>query len=245
MKAMIFAAGLGTRLKPFTDNKPKALFPVCGKPLLDHIIRKLLAAGFNDIVINVHHFSDLIIEYLDECAGLNVNIEISREQNLLDTGGGIKKVAGFFDDGKPFLVHNVDIISNVDLEGFYLSHLKRKDALASLLVNDRKSTRYFLMDDDRLAGWMNVVSGEIKSPFATVNSEIYRKMAFGGVHVMSPIVFEYMHNWPDKFSIIDFYLSVAAKISIYGFCPENLQLVDVGKSENLPAAELLCMSLQK
>ena len=101
------------------------------------------------------------------------------------------------------------------------------------------------MDNDRLAGWTNVVSGETKPPFATINPEIYRKMAFGGVHVMSPTIFEYMHDWPDKFSIIDFYLSIAAKTSVYGFFPENLQLVDVGKSENLPAAESLCMNLLK
>ncbi len=237
---MIFAAGLGTRLKPFTDNHPKALFPVCGKPLLEHVINKLKASGFDEIIINVHHFAEQIIDFLNK-NNFNIRIEISNEQSLLlDTGGGIKRAASFFDDGKPFLVHNVDILSNADLTGFYNYHIKQKDAIASLLVNDRTTSRYLLWDKlNKLVGWTNIQTEEIKSPYSNLDLSVCKKMAFSGIHVISPSIFTYMNKWPEKFSIIDFYLSIANKESIYGFMPKELKLVDVGKPENLLAAESL------
>src|ERR1035437_9615569 len=137
MKAMIFAAGLGTRLKPVTDNLPKALVPIAGKPLLEWVILKLKAAGFDEIIVNVHHFPNQIIDFLKGNDNFGIRIEISDESDsLLDTGGGIRNAAWFFDDGKPFLIHNVDILSNVDLKALYHQHL-RTNSLATLVVSKR------------------------------------------------------------------------------------------------------------
>ena len=144
MKALIFAAGLGTRLKPLTDKIPKALIPIGGKPLLEHVILKLKASGFNEIIVNVHHFPDQIIDFLKSKNNFDIRIEVSDERNLLlDTGGGIKNTAWFFDDGKPFLVHNVDILSNVDLNDLYNEHI-HSDSLATLVVSKRDTFRYLL-----------------------------------------------------------------------------------------------------
>ena len=154
MKAMIFAAGLGTRLKPLTDHMPKALVPVAGKPMLEHVIEKLKATGFDEIVINVHHFAQQIIDFLKANNNFGIKIWISDEtEELLDTGGGIKKTAHFFDE--PFLVHNADILSNVDLKALYDYHLTSGND-ATLLVSSRKTVRYLLFDDaNRLCGWIN------------------------------------------------------------------------------------------
>ena len=246
MKAMIFAAGLGTRLKPFTDTKPKALFPVCGKPLLEHVIRKLKAAGFDEIIINTHHFSEQIIDFLRQNDRFGIRIEISDENNrLLDTGGGIKKAESFFDDGKPFLVHNADILSDADLTAFRKYHLNRENALATLLTSNRETFRYLLWDSsDQLAGWINTQTGEVKSPLKPFNPEKYTRSAFSGIHIFSPSVFEYMKNFPEKFSIIDFYLSIADKAPIFQYMPESLHLIDVGKTENIPEAEKLLGRIQ-
>lgn len=246
MKAMIFAAGLGTRLRPFTDNKPKALFPVCGKPLLEHVIVKLKASGFNEIIVNVHHFSKQITDFLAEKKNFGIRIEISDEKELLlETGGGIKKAASFFDDDKPLLIHNVDIVSDANLSAFYEDHLKRSEAIASLLVSNRNSSRYLYWDEaDKLAGWMDIRTGMIKSPYVDFNPENYDGSAFSGIHILSPKIFEYMSDQPDKFSVIDFYLSIADKTNIYRYKPAELNLVDVGKAENLAAAEKI-LSLSK
>ena len=154
MKAMIFAAGLGTRLKPLTDHMPKALVPVAGKPMLEHVIEKLKASGFNEIVINVHHFGNQIIDFLKEKDNFGIQIWISDEtEELLDTGGGIKKAAHFFDE--PFLVHNADILSNVNLKDLYEFHQASKND-ATLLVSPRKTVRYLLFNEEnRLCGWVN------------------------------------------------------------------------------------------
>ena len=147
MKAMIFAAGMGTRLKPLTDSIPKALIPVGGIPLLEHVILKVKAAGFSDIIINVHHFHNQIIDFLQTKNNFDINIAISDERNqLLETGGGLKKAQWFLDDKAPFLVHNVDILSNVDLKTLYEQHLQNA-ALATLVVSQRESMRYFLFDE--------------------------------------------------------------------------------------------------
>src|SRR5664280_1226211 len=163
MKAMIFAAGLGTRLKPVTDNLPKALVPIAGKPLLEHVILKLKSAGFDEIIVNIHHFPDQIIDFLKANNNFSIRIEVSDERNLLlDTGGGIRRAAWFFDDEKPFLVHNVDILSNVDLKELYQQHL-RSNSLATLVVSKRDTFRYLLFNDDnRLCGWINEKTGETK-----------------------------------------------------------------------------------
>ena len=170
MKAMIFAAGLGTRLKPITDTMPKALVPVCSKPLLEHLVEKLKGAGFSDVVINVHHFAQMIRDYAVQHDNFGINVAFSDETDLLrETGGGIKHASKLLWDGEPFLVHNVDILSNLNLEEFYNAHMAASISpdtpLATLLVSERETARYFLFDrDNNLVGWMNKLSGEVKSP---------------------------------------------------------------------------------
>lgn len=174
MQAMIFAAGLGTRLRPLTDRIPKALVEVGGKPLLYHVITKLRQSGFDRIVVNVHHHSDQIIDYLD-ANDFGVDIKVSDETDkLLDTGGGLKKAASLFRSDEPVLIHNVDILSNVNLRKFYTEGGTMKnygsgkplDAAATLLVSWRQTKRYLLFDSEmRLVGWTNIETGEVKSPF--------------------------------------------------------------------------------
>ena len=193
MKAMIFAAGLGTRLKPLTDTMPKALVPVCGQPLLYHVLTKLVAAGYDDVIVNVHHFPDQIIDYL--CIhDFGAKITISDERDFLrETGGGIKRVRPMLneeipgqagnDGNEPFLVHNVDIISNLDLKWVREQH--REDAVATVVVSERETQRYLLFDeDDRLKGWTNVKTGEVRSPYPDIDPFKLRKLAFAGIHLM-------------------------------------------------------------
>jgi NDP-sugar pyrophosphorylase family protein len=237
MKALIFAAGLGTRLKPLTDTMPKALVPIDGKPLLEHVILKLKAAGFNQIIINVHHFPDQIIEFLKSKNNFDLRIEISDERDkLLDTGGGVKKAKWFFDDGKPFLVHNVDILSNIDLQSLYQQHLETSP-LATLVVSERDTFRYFLFDKEaRLKGWINEKTGEVR-PENLTNTELFNKLAFSGIQVLSPEVFKLMDHFPDYFSIVDFYLQNAAQQQIKAYVPQALKMIDVGKLNVLTDAE--------
>lgn len=235
---MIFAAGLGTRLKPLTDNMPKALVSISGKPLLQHIIEKLKTSGFDEIIINVHHFAEQIIDFVRANKDFGVQIEFSDERStLLDTGGGIKKAAHFFDDGNPFLIHNVDILSDMNLRKLYASHQK-SGALATLLVSERKTSRYLLFDDEnRLRGWINKQTGEVKSPFPYFNPSKCRELAFSGIHVLSPAILHYMDDFPDKFSIIDFYLSACHQVNIQAYVPAGISLLDVGKIDSLEEAE--------
>jgi NDP-sugar pyrophosphorylase family protein len=238
MKAMIFAAGLGTRLKPLTGTMPKAMVPIGGKPLIQHIIEKLKEAQFNEIIINVHHFADQIIDFVRVNNNFDVRIEFSDERNqLLDTGGGIKKASWFFDDNQPFLIHNVDILSNVNLVELYASHQK-SDAMATLLVSNRKTSRYLLFNDENcFCGWINKQTGETKSPFSSFNPAKYHELAFSGIHVLSPAVFSLMNDFSDRFSIIDFYLSACDKVDIRAYAPDSLLLLDVGKIDSLKEAE--------
>lgn len=238
MKAMIFAAGLGTRLKPLTDTMPKAMIPIAGKPMLQYVIEKLKAAGFTDIIINIHHFGEQIIDFVKSNNSFDIRIEFSDEkEKLLDTGGGIKRAASFFNDGRPFLIHNVDIISNIDLKQFYESHLKTNN-LATLVCSKRETSRYLLFDKNRcLKGWVNRKTGEVKSPTTNFNPNEYNQLAFSGIHVISPLVFDLMDSFPDKFSIIDFYISMCNHNNIVYYSPENLQIIDIGKHESLQLAE--------
>jgi len=237
MKAMIFAAGLGTRLKPLTDSIPKALVPIAGKPLLEHVILKLKAAGFDEIIVNVHHFPDQIIDFLKANNNFGIRIEVSDERDqLLDTGGGIRKAKHFFDDGQPFLVHNVDILSDVDLQELFQQHLAA-DSLATLVVSRRDTFRYLLFDNDqRLCGWINEKTGETK-PIRFDDISGFNKLAFAGIQVLSPRVFELMDNLDAKFPIMDFYLSNAQTQVIKGFIPTNFHMLDVGKLNVLDEAE--------
>lgn len=238
MKAMIFAAGLGTRLKPLTDEMPKALIPINGKPMIEHLILRLKESGFDHLVINIHHKGELILDFLAANNNFGLKIDISDERDyLLDTGGAIKKAADFLKGDEPFLVHNVDIISNVDLRKLYDTHLA-SDALATLLVSKRKTSRYLLFNKENLlCGWRNHETGEVKSHFPDFNPENYNEYAFGGIHVLSPEILEWMAEWTGKFSIINFYLSVCAKTNIMAYPAENLRLIDIGKPEALEKAE--------
>lgn len=237
---MIFAAGTGSRLKPLTDTKPKALIEVGGKPLLQHVIEKLKASGFTYIVINVHHLADQIIDFLHANGNFGIAIHIADERDyLLDTGGGIKNARHLLEGEEPFLVHNVDILSNVDLKEVYESHIN-SEALATLVVSKRKTSRYLLFDkQNRLSGWKNKETGEIKSYFPDFDPSRYEEYAFSGIHVLSPEIFEWMDEWTGKFPIINFYLSIAAKADLRAYPAEHLQLLDVGKPETLQQAEEL------
>ena len=237
MKAMIFAAGLGTRLKPLTDHMPKALVPVAGKPMLEHVIRKLIAAGCDEIVINVHHFADQIIDFMKEKNNFGITIHISDETDmLLDTGGGIKKASSFFNE--PFLIHNVDILSNVDLKSLYEYHLTSGND-ATLLVSPRKTVRYLLFDEgNQLCGWVNKDTLQTKPEGFVYQPEVQKEYAFSGIHIVSPSLFNYMgENWTGKFPIMDFYLQTCQEAQLGGYVKEDLQLIDIGKPETLAVAE--------
>ena len=263
MQSMIFAAGLGTRLKPLTDRIPKALVRVGGKPLIEYVLKNLVAAGSKRIVVNVHHFANQIIEYLQQ-NDFGVDIRVSDEtEMLLDTGGGIKNAAPFFNTSEPVLIHNVDILSNVDLRALYNyaceAEIEQKvDAV--LLVSLRKTKRYLIFNKDmRLVGWTNVDTGEVKSPYETLheltftqpydNNNItneqygYTLFAFSGIHVIGNKVFEAMDECSAKFPIMDFYLQYAKDLHFVGKVKNNLKLMDVGKLDTLAEADTFVKQL--
>lgn len=245
MKAMIFAAGLGTRLKPLTDHMPKALVPVAGRPMLEHVILKLKAAGFNELVINIHHFGEQILDFLRANQNFGLTIHISDERDcLLDTGGGIRKAEPFFRGNEPFLVHNVDILSDTDLKALYEYH-RQSGNDATLLASQRKTVRYLLFDDEkRLCGWINKDALQTKPEGFAYNPEHHHEYAFSGIHVISPSLFHYMdEQWTGKFSIMDFYLQTCHEARIGGRLTDTLRLIDIGKPETLTQAEEFLASL--
>lgn len=237
MKAMIFCAGLGTRLKPFTDDKPKALVLLAGKTLLEHVVERLKQFGVTDIIINVHHFADKVEAFVASKENFGINITVSDERELLlDTGGGLKNVAPFFNDGKPFLIHNVDIISDIDL-GELVRQNADSGALVSLAVSHRMSSRYFLFDGHmQLAGWKNLKTNQQK--IARVG-DTYIPFAFNGIHVVNPAIFELMDGFDGKFSIVDLYLHLAQNHFIEGVDVTKSRIIDVGKPASLLEAEAL------
>ena len=236
---MIFAAGLGTRLRPLTDNMPKALVSVAGKTMLERVILKLKDAGFHDITINIHHFGSQIIDFLRANQNFGVDIHISDERGeLLDTGGGIKKARPLLESNEPFLIHNADILTD--------HHHLESDADATLLTNHRKTSRYLLMDqNNRLCGWTNISTGEVLPKELDYPSDHYQLQAFGCVHVLSPSIFRYMEDerWTGKFSIIPFYVDICPKARIQGFPIDSENWFDVGKPETLAKAEAYYASL--
>ncbi len=208
--------------------------------MLEILVRKLAASGFTDIVINVHHFAGRIVRFVEEHDSFGVDIRFSDESGkLLETGGGIKKAMPLLSEGgaagSPFLVHNVDILSNVDLLDFYRHGA---GAAALLLVSERRTRRYLLFDEgNRLAGWTDAGTGEVKSPYGRLDVGACRKYAFAGVHLFSPRLSPYLDAWPDKFSVIDFYLSVCDREPIYAYPSPGLEILDVGKLDALGEAE--------
>lgn len=264
MKALIFAAGMGTRLKPITDTLPKALVPVAGEPLLQILINKLKGAGYNEVVINLHHFAEKIKEYVALNNSFGIDIQFSDETDLLrETGGGIRHAAPLLVGNEPFLVHNVDIISNLNFEDFLEAHYSESISidtpLATLLVSERKTSRYLLFDfQNNLAGWLNMATGEVKSSFQELRREPsdnfdadkflqehnLHKYAFAGTHIISPEIFNIMERWPEKFPIIDFYVKMADKYIIKGYVKNDLELVDVGKLDSLDKAQELYLQLK-
>ena len=257
-QAMILAAGLGTRLKPLTDTMPKALVPVGGTPLLDRNIRRLMDFGYTRFVVNVHHFAQQILDYVAQQDYAPLVRFSDETEQLLETGGGLKHAQDLFDPDEPILIHNVDILDNVDFDWFRRQHQPGEDAV--LLVSRRDSKRYLLFDSAmRLMGWKNIETGEVKSPFqwlreadftidgnlkvvplaarpSSLISNLYA-FAFSGIHSFSPRLFSLMERFPDRFSVIDFYLSTCHRAHIVGLVKNDLRVLDVGKLDSLEHAE--------
>lgn len=248
MKAMIFAAGLGTRLKPITDTLPKALVPVGGKPLIEHVARKLKASGIDEAVVNVHHFADKVEAWVGEQDVMKIEVSDERSM-LLETGGAVLHARKYLEDCGHFLIHNVDIMSDADLK--WLEGQVRDDALATLLVSRRPTKRFFLFHPGtmRLVGWLNAGTGDCIMADESLKVEDCKAYGFSGIHVMSDKVFGLMDEYvaekglpadPEagvKFPVRDFYLWAAMRAPIYGVVAEGLDLLDVGKLDALAPAE--------
>lgn len=234
---MVLAAGLGTRLRPLTDSKPKALVEIGGRTLLEITLARLRAFGIREVIVNVHHFADMIVDYLDANGNFGMRIEVSREDVLLDTGGGLKKAAWFFlEEGsredETFLLHNVDIVSTIDLGRMTEFH-RQNGALATLAVKDRQTSRYLLFDaDSQLCGRR---AGREGKPELVRRSAETQALAFCGVHVIST-GFLRMIEQQGAFSIIDAYLGLAAKEKILAFHADEYYWRDLGKPEDLARA---------
>jgi len=231
MKAMILAAGVGSRLRPLTDTCPKALIEIDGAPMLEIVLRRLINAGCVEVIINVFHLADMIIDFLRAQRNFGIHIEISREAEPLDTGGGLKKAADFFDDGASFFLHNVDVLSDIDLKAMYRFHTDNA-AVATLAVQSRKTSRYFLFDEtDQLCGWESFA--ENKKTLAKTPKGNAERLAFNGIHVISPAIFSKMSE-TGIFSINQTYLRLAGEgEKILAFRMENYYWRDIGRLEKL------------
>ena len=236
VRAMIFAAGLGTRLRPFTDHHPKALAVVNGKPLLQRNIEYLKQSGIRDIMVNVHHFADQIADFIRLHDGFGCDIHISHEAEApLETGGGLMKAAWYFQEhDRPFVVMNADILTNLDLSALYAAHLERQP-LATLAVTARPSSRCLLFDPEmQLTGWRNSKTGAEK--IARIPKSDPIALAFSAVHVIDPRMLK-MVRQTGIFSIIDTYLDLATDHEILGFRHDGDIIIDVGKPESIAEAE--------
>lgn len=235
---LIFAAGLGTRLKPLTDTMPKALVPLAGKSLLQWQVEKLRDAGIRDIVVNVHHFPDMIIDTIRANEGWGCTIRVSDERDeLLDTGGGLRKAQALLGN-EPILACNVDILSNIDIKALVASY--DPHTLGSLVVSDRQTQRYLLFEEDVLRGWTNIKTGEVKGHGET-------RLAFSGMQILNPRIFDKMDKAVaakgDKYSLIDLYLSLCETETFKAYIPMNYRMMDVGKIDQIEEAENFAKSL--
>lgn len=234
MKAMIFAAGLGTRLFPLTLDKPKALVEIAGKTLLEMAIEKVSQAGYTDLIINVHHFSEQIIRFLENKNYFGLNLSISDERDrLLDTGGGILKAAPYLDGDEPFLVYNVDVLSNIDLAVLRQYHEER-GGLATLVVRDRNTARYLAFDDSmQLSGWRNIKTGE---EIISRNMQNCNLLAFSGIQLIEPALLKLITE-TGKFPLIPLYLRLASEHRIVGYNDQSSIWMDLGKPDQIIEAE--------
>ena len=235
MKAMILAAGFGTRLQPFTDAHPKALAIVSGKTILQRNIEYLASFGIQEIIVNVHHFASQIFDLIKAKNGFGSTISFSDERDeVLETGGGIKKAAWFFKEkDEPFVVMNVDVLTDMNLKKMIAQH-KKEMPLATLAVSSRNTSRYFLFDElDHLIGWKNEKTGEQRMSRETNK---YWQKAFSGIHIISPQIFSLM-KLEGKFSMVDVYLELAKTHDITAFDHSNSKFIDVGKPQSILKAE--------
>jgi NDP-sugar pyrophosphorylase family protein len=232
MKAMILAAGLGTRLRPLTDDCPKALVTISGCTLLEIALRRLHASGVSEVIVNAHHHAEMIVDYLKTSDNFGMKIEVSCEDELLDTGGGLKKAAHFFNASsqEPFILHNVDVISTIDFARMVRFHLE-ENALATLAVQERPTSRYLLFNErSELCGRRAGRDGEIEW---TRNEQPAKALAFSGIHIISPEIFAKMEE-KGAFSIITAYLRLAALgEKIVAFRADESYWRDLGRSESL------------
>ena len=239
MRAMIFAAGLGTRLKPLTDTMPKALVPLAGKTLLQWQVEKLRDAGITDIIVNVHHFPDLIIETVRAHGGWGCNITFSDERDaLLDTGGGLRKIKNekLKIQNEPVIACNVDVLSNIDIK--QLIRRYAQTGVSQLVVSERQTQRYLCFDEqNQLCGWTNIATGELKGTEG-------RHLAFSGMQLLGPDVLRRLDEMPDgKFSLIPFYLQIMQTTPLHAFIPADYRMMDVGKIDQIAEAEAFAESL--
>jgi NDP-sugar pyrophosphorylase family protein len=235
MKAMILAAGFGTRLRPLTDTIPKALVEVAGVPMLERLIRRLIQFGIHEIIINVHHLPEMIESFLQRQQNFGIHIELSREAEILGTGGGIRQAQHFFTDGQPFLVHNVDILTDVDLAAMLHIHQSHHH-IATVAVKKRTTSRYFLVDElNRVCGHVNYKDNNRR--VVIPNSSQLDELAFSGIHIMSPEIFQSMPA-AGFFSIVDVYMQLAEHgLSVGAFRMDDCYWRDLGKLESIQEAE--------
>jgi NDP-sugar pyrophosphorylase family protein len=235
MKAMIYAAGLGTRLQPETDSKPKALVEIAGIPMLGRLIEHLKTFNIDQVIINTHHFREQVKAYIDRNKNFDIEIVLSEEHDeLLETGGGLAKARWFLDGKDPFLIHNVDILSDIDLSELLRFHVARKP-MVSLAVRNRVSSRYLLFNEHMvLKGWMNEKTGE--SILVDRHSAPLKKLAFSGIHIVHPDIFRYFTEIK-RYRIIDRYLDISGKEHIAGFEHSSGYWIDMGSREGVRAAE--------
>ncbi len=232
MKAMVLAAGLGTRLRPLTNDRPKALVEVAGKTLLEITLARLREFGIREVIVNAHHFADMLAHYLSANHNFGMRVEVSREEPLLDTGGGLKNAGWFFQgDDEPFVLHNVDVLSTIDLREMEESH-RKSGSLATLAVQDRKTSRYLLFNNQLQLCGRRAGQDEIVRPGTPLSP-----LAFSGIHILSPRIFPLMKE-EGVFSIIDVYLRLAGNNEkITGFRADEYYWRDLGKPESIAQAE--------